>query len=84
MSRPSVYARYPRNGLTAREMAERVGKSARTARRWTSQERSVYLASVAERRERIRELREQGLSMRAIAAEVGCGVGTVHRALHVK
>ncbi|MEU2198721.1 helix-turn-helix domain-containing protein [Isoptericola sp. NPDC019482] len=31
------------------------------------------------RDQRIRELRDEGLSMRAIATEVGCSVGTVHR-----
>ena len=34
---PSVLARYPRNGRTAREAAERVGMSVRTAQRWTSE-----------------------------------------------
>ncbi|QQY15588.1 hypothetical protein JMX53_03225 [Cutibacterium avidum] len=78
-----VYGRYPRNGRTAREMAAKVGISVRTAQRWTSQPRDEYLAAVAQRREKIRALRAKGLSMRAIAAEVGCGVGvgTVHRAL---
>ena len=30
---------------------------------------------------RIMELREDGLTIRAIAAEVGCSVGTVHRVI---
>lgn len=34
-----------------------------------------------ERAERIRTLRESGMTMRAIAAELGCSVGTVHYAL---
>ena len=76
-----AYGRYPRNGRTAREMAAKVGVSVRTAQRWTSQPRDEYLAAAAQRREKIRALRAKGLSMRAIAAEVGCGVGTVHRAL---
>jgi DNA-directed RNA polymerase specialized sigma24 family protein len=46
-----------------------------------AEERSEYLTRAQERRLRIRELRETGLSMRAIAAEVGCSVGTVHNAL---
>lgn len=77
----SVYGRYPRGGKTAREAAEWAGSSIRTAQRWTSQPREVYLARTQERREKIRELRATGLSMRAIADEVGCTVGTVHNAL---
>lgn len=77
----SVYARYPRNGKTAREAAERAGMSIRTAQRWTSEPREVYLARTAERRQKIIELRAKGLSMRAIANELGIAVGTVHLAL---
>lgn len=83
-SRPSVYARYSRGGKTAREKAAEVGGSIRTAQRWTSEERGEWLARAAQRHEKIRELRAQGLSMRAIADEVGCGVGTVHRAIHTE
>ena len=78
---PSVYARYPRNGKTAREMAEWAGKSIRTVKRWTSEPREVYLERAEQRQDRIRELRATGMSIRAIAAELGCSVGTVHRAL---
>lgn len=81
MTTPSVYARFPRNGRTARELAERTGMSIRTAQRWTSEPKDVYLARANERRERIRTLRVTGMTMRAIAAEVGCSVGTVHNAL---
>ena len=76
---PNVYARYPRNGKTARELAERAGMSVRTAQRWTSEPREVFINRANEKRARIQELRAKGLSMRAIAAEIGCSVGTVHR-----
>ena len=79
---PSVLARYPRRGRTAREVAERTGTSISTAQRWTSEPREVYLARAARRHETIRRLREQGLSMRAIAEQVGCTVGAVHYAIH--
>ncbi|MGP5002523.1 winged helix-turn-helix transcriptional regulator [Glutamicibacter ardleyensis] len=76
-----VYARIPRNGKTARELAEKVGMSSRTAQRWTSEPREVYLQRAAQRHERIKELREAGLSMRAISKEVGIAVSAVHYAL---
>ncbi|WP_156904645.1 MULTISPECIES: helix-turn-helix domain-containing protein [unclassified Corynebacterium] len=37
-----------------------------------------------EKRDKIRVLHNQGLSMRAIAKGVGCSVGTVHRYVHMK
>lgn len=77
----NVYARYPRNGRTARELAEKTGMSVRTAQRWTSIPREDFEARAAERHERIRALRAEGLSMRAIAAELDVAVGTVHYAL---
>lgn len=73
--------RIPRNGKTAREVAEKTGLSLRTIMEWTAEPREAYLSRAEERRQEIRELRETGLSMRAIAAEVGCSVGTVHNAL---
>lgn len=73
--------RIPRNGKTAREVAEKTGLSLRTIMEWTAEPREAYLSRAEERRQQIRELRETGLSMRAIAAEVGCSVGTVHNAL---
>jgi len=78
----NIYARYPRNGRTARELAEKTGMSMRTAQRWTSIPREDFEARAAERHERIRELRTKGLSMRTIATEVGVSVGTVHYALN--
>lgn len=77
-----VYARIPRNGKTARELAEKTGMSQRTAQRWTSEPREVYLGRAADRHQKIHELREQGLSMRAIAEEIGISARAVHYALH--
>lgn len=86
MTRSSRYIppeiRRSRGGRTIQEAAELTGLSRQTISRWTGESRDTWLNRAAQRRERIRELREQGLSMRAIAAEVGCGVGTVHRAIH--
>lgn len=73
--------RIPRNGKTAREVAEKTGLSIRTIMEWTAEPRDAYLSRAEQRRQKIRELRKTGLSMRAIAAEVGCSVGTVHGAL---
>lgn len=71
----------PRNGKTVRELAERTGFSTNTIIRWTSEPRTAYLSRAQQRREQIRELRKTGMTMRAIAAEVGCSIGTVHNAL---
>lgn len=74
--------RHPRNGISIRELAQRSGSSTASIIRWTSEPRADYEGRAAQRHERIRELREQGFSMRAIAAEVGVTVGAVHYALH--
>lgn len=71
----------PRNGLSVRELAARTGVSTASIIRWTSEPREVYLERAQERAERIRKLRESGMTMRVIAAELGCAVGTVHYVL---
>lgn len=71
--------RLPRNGLTARELAERIGCTPQTIRNWTAEPREDYLARADEKRRRVQELRAKGLTIRAIAAETGYSVGTVHR-----
>lgn len=76
--------RRPRNGRTIREAAELTGLTPQTIKRWTSEPRDTYLARAQERAERIRTLRESGMTMRAIAAELGCSVGTVHYALKAR
>ncbi|GAA4826480.1 helix-turn-helix domain-containing protein [Tomitella cavernea] len=55
--------------------------SVRQVQNWTSEPRLTYLSRAQERRVKIRELRATGMSMRAVAAEIGCSVGTVHNAL---
>lgn len=67
---------------TARELATRLGVSERTIRRYVAEPREDFDARTAIRHARIRELREEGKSYRAIAAEVGVSVGTVHYALN--
>lgn len=78
----STQYRHPRNGWSVRELSEKTGASPRSIINWTSEPRDAYLSRAEQRRQQIRELREQGLSMRAIADEVGCSVGTVHNALN--
>ena len=76
-------AKFPqRRNQTARELAKQFGKSERTIYRVMAEPRDEYEARAAERHERIRELRAEGLSMRAIAAELEISVGTVHYALN--
>ena len=67
---------------TAREVAERLGVSERTVRNFVAQPREEYLADAAARRQRIRAMRAEGLSMRAIAEREGVTVGAVHYAIH--
>lgn len=71
-----------RRNKTARELAEQFGVSRRTIQRAIAEPRAEYDARAAARHARIRELREEGKSMREIAAEVGVSVGTVHYALN--
>lgn len=73
---------HPRNGWSVRKLAEKTGASPRAIISWTSEPREVYLARANEKRELVRKLRSEGMSMRAIAAEIGCSVGTVHRYVH--
>lgn len=75
-------ARRSRNGRTIKEAAQLTGLTEQTIKRWTSEPRSEYEARAAARHERIQQLRDEGLSMRAIAAQLNISVGTVHYALH--
>lgn len=73
--------RIPRNGYSISQAAKKLGVSHATVVRWTSEPRDEYEARVSARHEQIRELRSRGLSMRAIADELGVSVGTVHYVL---
>lgn len=81
MTNPGIQ-RTSRNGRSACELADRLGVTPQTIRKSTAEPRGVYEARAAERHERIQELRNNGLSKRAIAAELNISVGTVHYALH--
>nr|WP_181409062.1 hypothetical protein [Brevibacterium linens] len=48
--------------MSVRELAAKVGVSEKSIVRWTSEPREVYLSRAQQRRVRIRELRETGLS----------------------
>lgn len=73
--------RIPRKGKTAREVAEKTGLSIRTVMAWTAEPRETYLSRAEQRRQEIRALHAKGMTYRAIAAEIGCSIGTVHYAL---
>lgn len=78
--RPSVYARYSRGELTAKEAARRAKTSERTARRWTSQPRAEWIAEQAEAREEIRAYHDdEGHSWPETARHFGVSVDSVKR-----
>lgn len=68
-----------RGGLKAEELGKQLGKSGRSVVRVFAEPREDYLARANVRRKRVVELRGQGMTVRAIAEEVGVSVGTVHR-----
>ncbi|WP_137726465.1 helix-turn-helix domain-containing protein [Prescottella subtropica] len=76
-------ARAPqRRSITARELAERLGSSERTARRLIAEPRDEFLERAKVRRDRIVALRKQGLKYKDIAEEMGISTGAVGRILH--
>ncbi|WP_301195393.1 winged helix-turn-helix transcriptional regulator [Corynebacterium stationis] len=78
----STQYKHPRNGWSLRELAEKTGASRRSIIRWTSEPREDDLNRAQARRAKIRQLRSEGLSMRAIAKELNISVGTVHYSLN--
>lgn len=70
-----------RRSHTARELGERFNRSPRTIRRIIAEPRDEWLLRATQRHEQIRALRAEGMTMRAIAEQLGCSVGTVHYAL---
>lgn len=73
--------RFDRGTFTLQELANKTGKSRRQISRWTSKPRSMWLADVARRHEKIRDLKAQGMRNTDIASAVGCSVSTVYSVL---
>lgn len=59
-----------RRKKTARELADQLGVSQSTVRRLMAEPRDQYLARANTKREQVAELRNQGLSVRAIAEKL--------------
>ena len=78
----STQYKHPRNGWSVRELAKKTGVSPRSIVNWTSEPREDYLNRAQARRAKIRQLRSEGFSMRAIAKELNISVGTVHYSLN--
>lgn len=75
---PSVYARYSRGNQTAKQAAQRVGVSERTAQRWTSRSRADWLTEKAQEREEIRAYHDDlGHSWTQTAKHFKLSVSTV-------
>lgn len=72
----------PRNGMSIRELAKLTGASESFIVSRTSEPREVFLARADKKRTDVLRLHAKGLSMRAIAKELGVSVGTVHRYVH--
>ncbi|WP_072691529.1 sigma factor-like helix-turn-helix DNA-binding protein [Rhodococcus marinonascens] len=71
-----------RRSITARELAERLGSSERTARRLIAEPRDQFLERAQTRRDRVVALRNQGMKYKEIAEEMGISTGAVGRILH--
>lgn len=71
-----------RRAITAKELAQRLGSSERTARRLVAEPRKDFLERAQARRTQVVELRAQGMKYREIADQMGISTGTVGRILH--
>lgn len=71
-----------RRSITAKELAQRLGSSERTARRLIAEPREQFEARARARRNRAVELRAQGLKYKEIAEEMGISTGAVGRILY--
>lgn len=71
-----------RRSITAKELAQRLGSSERTARRLVAEPRADFLERAQARRTQVVALREQGLKYREIAEELDISTGAVGRILH--
>ena len=71
-------ARAPqRRKITARELAEQIGSSTRTAQRLIAEPRAEFEQRARARRDQAVELRAQGLLLREIAEQMQTTVGAV-------
>lgn len=66
-----------RRKFTAKQMAEHFGVSERTIRRLMAEPRSSYEAQAKEHREKIIDLKRQGMKQRDIATTLGITPGLV-------
>ncbi|KLL95136.1 replication protein RepB [Rhodococcus sp. IITR03] len=71
-----------RRAITAKELAQRLGSSERTARRLVAEPRKDFLERAQARRMQVVELRAQGMKYREIAEQLGISTGAVGRILH--
>lgn len=74
--------KFDRGDMSIRELADKTGLSTNTIIRRTSKSREEYLSRAAERHRKVRELRAEGMTMRAIAEELGISLRSVHYAIH--
>lgn len=70
-----------RKGLTQKELAEMANVSVRTVSRRYAEPRDEFRGRAERRKKKAIELRAEGLTIRAIAAEMGISAGSVHRYL---
>ncbi|WP_137726521.1 helix-turn-helix domain-containing protein [Prescottella subtropica] len=76
-------AKHPvRRKMTAREAAEQFGASTRTIQRLFAEPRDEFLERAKVRRDRVVDLRKQGMKYKDIAEAMGISTGAVGRILH--
>jgi len=68
-----------RPGLTARAAGEKVGRSPRTIRRWSSIPLQEYLDNAQARREKVQKLYQQGFTPTQIAEKTDIARPSVYR-----
>lgn len=71
-----------RRAITAKELAQRLGSSERTARRLVAEPRQEFLERAQARRTQVVGLRKQGMKYTEIAEKLGITTGAVGRILH--
>ncbi|WP_219564233.1 hypothetical protein [Salmonella enterica] len=63
--------------MTAREAAQKFGKSPRTIQRLVALDRDEYLERAAERRQKVYDMRDTGAKWQEIAEAMGVSYGAV-------